>query len=218
MPPHDSVGWFEIHVLGGARLRRRSSPPCGPRARGCRLVLVGQVYARVHEWRSGRVRWQAPCNGIDLLAHKASHYRVPEVVPRTVRCRLLCLLPTVWQLLDPRSPTLPTMASRGRRGSAQVPSRSRPSRSRAARDRHVRCFRALGCSARQWFPVLGHSVPHRMSVIIDKRRSWCVLRGSALGACRGARATTSLRDVTWLILPVVICLSQRLSHACVSMN
>jgi hypothetical protein len=32
--------------------------------------------------------------------------------------------------------------------------------------------------------------------------------GSALG---GGRAT-------WLILPVVICLSQRLSHACVSIN
>uniref|UniRef100_K3YD22 Uncharacterized protein n=1 Tax=Setaria italica TaxID=4555 RepID=K3YD22_SETIT len=29
--------------------------------------------------------------------------------------------------------------------------------------------------------------------------------------CRGGRAT-------WLILPVVICLSQRLSHACASMN
>jgi hypothetical protein len=28
----------------------------------------------------------------------------------------------------------------------------------------------------------------------------------------------SLRNATWLILPVVICLSQRLSHACVSMN
>jgi hypothetical protein len=27
-----------------------------------------------------------------------------------------------------------------------------------------------------------------------------------------------LRNATWLILPVVICLSQRLSHACVSMN
>jgi len=25
-------------------------------------------------------------------------------------------------------------------------------------------------------------------------------------------------DATWLILPVVICLSQRLSHACLSMN
>ena len=29
---------------------------------------------------------------------------------------------------------------------------------------------------------------------------------------------TTQRNATWLILPVVICLSQRLSHACVSMN
>ena len=28
----------------------------------------------------------------------------------------------------------------------------------------------------------------------------------------------SLMIVTWLILPVVICLSQRLSHACLSVN
>jgi hypothetical protein len=34
----------------------------------------------------------------------------------------------------------------------------------------------------------------------------------------GMRAATSIRNATWLILPVVICLSQRLSHACVSMN
>lgn len=40
------------------------------------------------------------------------------------------------------------------------------------------------------------------------------------GAPRGTvmRAPASGRNVTWLILPVVICLSQRLSHACVSMN
>ena len=31
-------------------------------------------------------------------------------------------------------------------------------------------------------------------------------------------APASTRNATWLILPVVICLSQRLSHACVSMN
>lgn len=30
--------------------------------------------------------------------------------------------------------------------------------------------------------------------------------------------SASMRNATWLILPVVICLSQRLSHACVSMN
>ncbi len=37
-----------------------------------------------------------------------------------------------------------------------------------------------------------------------------------LGKARAAPAST--RNATWLILPVVICLSQRLSHACVSMN
>ncbi|KAM3691226.1 hypothetical protein ACJW31_08G000600 [Castanea mollissima] len=38
-------------------------------------------------------------------------------------------------------------------------------------------------------------------------------------ASLGLRATpASTRNATWLILPVVICLSQRLSHACVSMN
>ena len=40
----------------------------------------------------------------------------------------------------------------------------------------------------------------------------CSLRDLSRGAwCRQ-------RNATWLILPVVICLSQRLSHACVSMN
>ena len=33
-----------------------------------------------------------------------------------------------------------------------------------------------------------------------------------------ASANDGLRIVTWLILPVVICLSQRLSHACLSIN
>eukprot|EP01018_Ginkgo_biloba_P040569 Gb_34921 [translate_table: standard] len=39
---------------------------------------------------------------------------------------------------------------------------------------------------------------------------------SSPAAQRAGRPT--FRDATWLILPVVICLSQRLSHACVSMN
>lgn len=37
-------------------------------------------------------------------------------------------------------------------------------------------------------------------------------------AGRAHATPASLRNATWLILPVVICLSQRLSHACVSMN
>jgi hypothetical protein len=37
------------------------------------------------------------------------------------------------------------------------------------------------------------------------------------GTLTGVRSESE-RNATWLILPVVICLSQRLSHACVSMN
>jgi hypothetical protein len=33
-----------------------------------------------------------------------------------------------------------------------------------------------------------------------------------------ARLRSRLKIVTWLILPVVICLSQRLSHACLSIS
>jgi hypothetical protein len=40
------------------------------------------------------------------------------------------------------------------------------------------------------------------------------LCGRLAGASRGDR----LKIVTWLILPVVICLSQRLSHACLSIS
>lgn len=39
-------------------------------------------------------------------------------------------------------------------------------------------------------------------------------RDAKVAPCLGSSA----RNATWLILPVVICLSQRLSHACVSMN
>jgi hypothetical protein len=35
---------------------------------------------------------------------------------------------------------------------------------------------------------------------------------------RDPRAASGIRIVTWLILPVVICLSQRLSHACLSIS
>ena len=39
------------------------------------------------------------------------------------------------------------------------------------------------------------------------------------GAGSGNRAMArSIKAATWLILPVVICLSQRLSHACLSIN
>ena len=38
------------------------------------------------------------------------------------------------------------------------------------------------------------------------------------GRTSGALHDRTLKIVTWLILPVVICLSQRLSHACLSIS
>ena len=55
--------------------------------------------------------------------------------------------------------------------------------------------------------------------LYEQRFPVCVTRRPARpGRCRSCRAGSRLRRATWLILPVVICLSQRLSHACVSMN
>lgn len=112
------------------------------------------------------------------------------------------------------SPRWPHWAVGGALRCPRVPSASPKCGSESARQ--VRPCSRVQCSL--VVPGARSLGAHRMTVIIDKRRSWYVPRGSALGACRGARAMTSLRDVTWLILPVVICLSQRLSHACVSMN
>jgi hypothetical protein len=40
----------------------------------------------------------------------------------------------------------------------------------------------------------------------------------ARAGCRGGLRAAAFKIVTWLILPVVICLSQRLSHACLSIS
>ena len=55
---------------------------------------------------------------------------------------------------------------------------------------------------------------------LDKLRVLRFVRATAalVLASGHAGAGLSARNATWLILPVVICLSQRLSHACVSMN
>ena len=43
--------------------------------------------------------------------------------------------------------------------------------------------------------------------------------GSRMASGRGRKNLSHLfKTVTWLILPVVICLSQRLSHACLSIK
>ena len=65
---------------------------------------------------------------------------------------------------------------------------------------------AVGVELRLVFPGL-------VTILITSFGGWGVTR-------RGAERLSdrTLKIVTWLILPVVICLSQRLSHACLSIS
>lgn len=65
--------------------------------------------------------------------------------------------------------------------------------------------------------AVGHVDPNGRATEVCPRRTTAT---PASIASRRERAGGGVgeRNATWLILPVVICLSQRLSHACVSMN
>jgi hypothetical protein len=61
----------------------------------------------------------------------------------------------------------------------------------------------------------------RFSESVSFRRPKCNETPNRWGSCIDSNSGVRLRTgriVTWLILPVVICLSQRLSHACLSIN
>ena len=108
----------------------------------------------------------------------------------------------------PLDASLHPAPSNGRRRTTEHPPRStEPPRSRGARGRAMLSdpANAVGEDSRP--------SPDRSSHIMHDGRS----RPPTAPAARG-RGAASRRNATWLILPVVICLSQRLSHACVSMN
>ena len=70
------------------------------------------------------------------------------------------------------------------------------------------CLSLWHCATRQRLPMLG--LPHCL-LPADLPRF-----GAGTGASRLPKATLSHMLSIWLILPVVICLSQSLSHACLS--
>src|ERR1700732_2797332 len=71
------------------------------------------------------------------------------------------------------------------------------------------------------FPREGATAPRSRPGALQ--RSWThpsLTSWAEVGGARFPRRTRVVDEetATWLILPVVICLSQRLSHACVSIN
>ena len=57
----------------------------------------------------------------------------------------------------------------------------------------------------------------RPAGVVRLDRCSCAVRSNTLRFCLRVQFQPD-KTVTWLILPVVICLSQRLSHACLSIN
>ena len=77
-------------------------------------------------------------------------------------------------------------------------------------------FLRVRCMRSGW--GLGSPSVPRMIRFLGKTPAAVAVRSFPRRVASAARRAGSVTDATWLILPVVICLSQRLSHACVSMN
>ena len=113
----------------------------------------------------------------------------------------------------------------GRTSKAVAASHGRPTRAHArggsSLDRDGRScsrMRNLKTSVGSSDPVLARAKRSSLDAY-DGRHRLCPPVPLPSGGVGQAHAVpASHRNATWLILPVVICLSQRLSHACVSMN
>ena len=177
----------------GAWLPRWCWSAGAPRRMSCaRIVTVGRLCAR-HRTVDSRsppgLLWVGWCPDLLPAGSCADYPHAWKAVPRE-------LPPSdalEWALEDSKRPGRPKGPSHGRVGRQGV----RRSRSQ--------CTTRAGWNHA---PVL----TEMFGPLGDGRA-----RSLTAPAGKGRRAL-SLRIATWLILPVVICLSQRLSHACVSMN
>ena len=176
---------------------------------------------------------QAPCSCTELLEGRPLQSFPKRSCCLEVSFDILCCLPTkrnCWFWFSPSALCPSGCAVDARR----VPCSRRASRSDAWPPR----AQTLGRLALRRLAASAHEVSARslrcgmLRMDVRSRPRSSKLHASSLDANdrrtrlgrprpregRVMRAPVSGRNATWLILPVVICLSQRLSHACVSMN
>ena len=170
------------------------------------------VYVVAHERLRDRFCWQALCWSIELLALDPFQSR-PESGSRLGATNgFLCCIPTEAEfesLMSIFSLCAPFGARSGPRSCIRVP--SMPLLAAVAHGLSL-CSRMRNVMRED-----GVFSFHKPNYPIGNRTTGAPV-SNPRHAGASVRATTSRRNATWLILPVVICLSQRLSHACVSMN
>ena len=182
-------------------------------------------------WRvSGK--WVASGGGLPAVCSEPSPSSPLHSLPGRrgtpgIPIMFLCCLPVCYGNVAFTSPSPPPARLTAERDGPRCVSRAdmRPS------DPGKAAWRTGGASA----PGCGKQsraagTPFPAPMRTEDRRRPCAVRpgprpppgakhpGGARAKDRARCATASPRNATWLILPVVICLSQRLSHACVSMN
>ncbi len=128
------------------------------------------------------------------------------------------------RLANKGRPAIPSLGVSRRDGAnsepADLPPGGDPRVQRRA-DCIVSCETSLSVRARLSNPGFEVSLPE-WEGLSDERRPECrsvresYKTGEAVPRRRGIGRAVSRRRVIWLILPVAICLSQRLSHACPS--
>ena len=156
--------------------------------------------------------WLAPCSCIEQFAGNPPQFFPGRAISRGVFQWFLCCLPIEWNSCRSFAPSHPTLLAGCWRATQWSLCSSRAScRRRLLRPMGIHCSHGCG--------LCGGRVTDVTSVHVDIRFARMM---SVLASGRQAQPgdpvqrPASERNATWLILPVVICLSQRLSHACVS--
>ncbi|GKV20110.1 hypothetical protein SLEP1_g30274 [Rubroshorea leprosula] len=184
---------------------------CAPNIWGSALLDVSMVLVSVSARRATVhlvLLWPSARNG---RVSGVFVVRVGRLLARATNCR-----PS--RPLSPSRDVCSWVLYRSYQGRTRVwPRASSVAHARRGR----RCTGARLCSQMQnalWIGALAPSCPIEAFAAKNRRARRVAPDRPPWGRPWAGEAPVSARNATWLILPVVICLSQRLSHACVSMN
>lgn len=195
-------------MVGLASFLRRSSFPRKRWLSWSSLLVWHMSYVTAHEGCLASKGETIPALGSDVLPCASRFSRGPSAAWPWPRIGFLCCVPTRWHSLVTMSlvrSVLPVLAGHGAKLAAR-------SVTHAAPYAVVVRGASLELSDAECLAGIEVSRPLNLARLNAQRTTVAPVPAS------GRAATTSSRNATWLILPVVICLSQRLSHACVSMN
>ena len=181
-----------------------------PRASPCRSCCLWRLEVSFSTTLSGPETRRCDIASVTIVS-AGSRERVSMVSPKTARSPRFRIAEARSVEWFSKTCVVRMLASRRRRSDGRV-------RSRARQSKVIRCCYSMNCTLSGFRPGTVHFKVVGTVCVLDAR-SMAVSSGFSPWMVHPVmpRAVGSM-IATWLILPVVICLSQRLSHACLSIN